>query len=260
MFQTPTTQIWKRLYDDGKLNAVQSRFWQAKPAEELYDLEADPDEVHNLVDSPQHNDVLARLRDAHRAWASRIKDMGFLSEWEMHARSQGTTPYEMGHDPRHYDFDAIFAAANLATSAQGADLPKIARLLRHEDSGVRYWGAVGLLIHQDAGVGAARYELTAALADESPSVRCAAAEALGRFGSQKDAGVARQVLLEFIQPEANYLLAVAAWNALDYLDERARPALDTLHAAASRWNDVPERMGDYVPRLKEKTLADLESR
>jgi arylsulfatase A-like enzyme len=30
--------------------------------EHLYDLEADPYELHDLVDSPEHTDVLARLR------------------------------------------------------------------------------------------------------------------------------------------------------------------------------------------------------
>ena len=38
MFQTPTTQVWKRMFDEGKLNEAQSHFWKTKPAEELYDL------------------------------------------------------------------------------------------------------------------------------------------------------------------------------------------------------------------------------
>src|SRR5687767_8643410 len=41
MFETPTTQAWKRLFDQGKLKPPQTYFWEKKPAEELYDLERD---------------------------------------------------------------------------------------------------------------------------------------------------------------------------------------------------------------------------
>ncbi|UCC97923.1 MAG: sulfatase, partial [Phycisphaerales bacterium] len=65
MFQTPTTQKWKQLYDEGKLqNAGQRRFWEKKVSQELYDLQADPDEVRNLADSPEHRAALRRLRRA----------------------------------------------------------------------------------------------------------------------------------------------------------------------------------------------------
>ena len=64
MFQTPTTQVWKELYDEGKLNDAQRRFWERKAPEELYDLENDPSEVVNLVDSPAHQEVLEELRQA----------------------------------------------------------------------------------------------------------------------------------------------------------------------------------------------------
>jgi uncharacterized sulfatase len=258
MFETPTTRFWQRLFEEGKLNAAQSKFWQSKPAEELYDLDSDPDEIHNVAGEPEYRDVLVRMRRAHSDWARRIKDVGLLSEWEMHARSQGSTPYEMGHDRGRYDFEAVFAAAGVATSRDGVDLPKIVRLLEHEDSGVRYWGTVGLLVHQDAGVRAGRDELVAALADESPIVQIIAAEALGRFSSEADAAAALEVLLRYVEPGANYFLAVAAWNALDYLDGRALPALDTIRALPTQWAKVPPRMGEYPTRLKQKTLADLE--
>ena len=54
MFQTPTTQVWKRMFNEGKLNEAQSHFWKTKPAEELYDLQTDPDEVNNLISFEDH--------------------------------------------------------------------------------------------------------------------------------------------------------------------------------------------------------------
>src|SRR5204862_5873378 len=77
MFQTPTTQVWKRLHDEGRLTAEQDIFWNRKPAEELYDLKTDPDEVRNLAMSPEHQQILSRLRQVQRDHAIKIRDVGF---------------------------------------------------------------------------------------------------------------------------------------------------------------------------------------
>ena len=143
MFVTTTTQVWKRLYDEGKLNEAQSHFWKTKPAEELYDLEKDPDEVNNLAGSKKHQKVLDQMRKAHREHVAKIRDVGFLPEGEIHSRSQGSTPYEMGHDDKKYPFKKIHAAAEMASSMRSQDLLAITKLLDDDDSAVRYWGALG---------------------------------------------------------------------------------------------------------------------
>lgn len=66
MFQTPTTRKWKALYDEGKLDDAQKRFWETKPAEELYDLESDRDEVRNLAESGAHREIRAHAEGAAR--------------------------------------------------------------------------------------------------------------------------------------------------------------------------------------------------
>ncbi len=259
MFQTPTTRVWYQLYEEGKLNAAQSQFWQQpKSVEELYDLKSDPDEVKNLAKSEKYHNVLDRMRNAQQRWAKRIKDVGFLSEWEIHARSKGSSPYEMGHDAEKYDFDAVFSAANLATSLQPAELPRIVKLLDSNDAAVRYWGAIGILTQEKRGVAAAHDRLVAALKDDSPMVRITAAEALGRFGSDTDTAAALKVLIRYARPEANAFLSMSAWNALDYLDERARPVAQELRAMSPDPTTPPPRYGGYGRRLKEETLVGLQ--
>lgn len=259
MFQTPTTRVWYRLFEQGKLNAVQSQFWQQpKQVEELYDLKADPDEVNNLAqsNSQEVSDRLVRMRGALDRWESKIKDVGFLPEWEIHTRSKGSSPYEVGHDPTRYDFDSIYAAAKMASSMRQKDLPAIAKLMASRDSAVRYWGAVGLLAQGKAGIEAGQSQLRAALKDDSLIVQITAAEALGRFSDSKDQAASLKTLIGYAGPDANSYLRIAAWNSLDYLDDHAKPALETLRAIPAK-PFRSERLGNLVPDLKRKTLADL---
>lgn len=259
MFATPTTQVWHDKFAAGELNEAQSRFWRSKPVEELYDLQTDPDEVHNLADSSEHAETLAEMRQAHAEWSASVKDIGLLSEWEFHHRAEaaGVPPYEVGHDPKLFDHKSIFAAAQLATSLKSEDLPKIVGLLGDEDSGVRYWGAIGLLTQGEAGLATGREQLLAALEDDSPMVRIVAAESLGRYGSAEDAANALAVLVENIDPEGDAYLGIAAWNAIDYLDDRAKPAADRLVATSDSPANPPDRVGGYSKSLKAKILDDL---
>jgi len=261
MFQTPTTQQWHDLYHAGKLNKAQSHFWEKKPAEELYDLDNDRDEVNNLADSAEHQDILKKMRKAHQDWERRIKDVGFLPEGEIHSRSAGSTPYEMGHDPAKYDFDSIFAAANLATSLKSEDIPAIVKLLDSKDSAVRYWGAIGLLCHEKAGAEAGYDALIKALKDSSGSVQIMAAETLGRFGSDADTKKALDVILARTNVEnGDVHEAILAANALDYLGERALPKLPQIKALPLKPNNGAKRVSGYVGRLLPEIISKLEKK
>lgn len=59
----PTWNLVKELNKQGKLNHEQALFAAAeKPIEELYDVQADPDEVHNLATDPARHQTLQQLR------------------------------------------------------------------------------------------------------------------------------------------------------------------------------------------------------
>jgi hypothetical protein len=52
------------------------------PSEELYDVKADPHEIHNLIDSaqPEHRQAVARLRTALDTWQTETGDRGHIPE------------------------------------------------------------------------------------------------------------------------------------------------------------------------------------
>ncbi len=256
MWQTPTTQVWEKLFKEGKLNAAQSAFWKPKPPEELYDLTADRDEVNNLATSPQHRAVLDKLRAAQREHLLKIRDVALLPEAEMHRRSAGRTPYELGHDAA-FPLERILATAELASSLKPGALPQLKQAMTDKDSGIRYWGTLGVLMRGKDGVAASRGELQAALKDESPSVRIVAAQALGQFGADADVRPALDVLLPLADAgKGNYWASVEALNAIDFLGKKAGPSLDAIKALPTEAK-VPPRVKEYVPRLLEHILAGL---
>ncbi len=258
MFQTPTTQVWKRLYDQGKLKPPQTFFWETKPAEELYDLENDPDEIHNLVDSPEHQDVLKRLRKAQQQLAVRIRDVGFLPEGEIHSRSEGSTPYEMGHDDRKYPLKRIMAVAEAASSLKPEALAELKHAFQSADSASRYWAAMGILMRGHSAVDSARGELQQALSDTSPYVRVIAAEALGKHGNDSDLRAALPILVDAAALDKQGIFSsMLALNALDALDEKAASVAEAIKALPTSDPTVNRRMRAYVPNLIRKTLADL---
>jgi arylsulfatase A-like enzyme len=255
MFETPTTQVWKRLYDEGKLNAAQKAFWQRKPAEELYDLQSDPDEVRNLVDSPEHQTVLGELRRAQREHVLRIRDVGLLTEAEMHSRAAGTTIYEMGHDPQKYPLEKILAMAEWASSLKPEAIAKLKEGLADQDSAVRYWAAIGLLMRGQTAVAAGGSELRAVLADASPSVRITAAQALGQYGEPADLEPALAVLRQLAPADINgAYVSLLAVNAIDALGSKAASLAETLKTMSKSDPQAASRANGYVARLTQDIL------
>jgi len=84
MERMPIMQQWRRLNAEGKLTGPQKLFFRhTKPPEELYDLEADPYEINNLANSPEHQNTLMRMRHALKQWIEQTHDLGGLDEDEL---------------------------------------------------------------------------------------------------------------------------------------------------------------------------------
>ena len=258
MFEMPTTQVWKKAFDSGSATAAQKTFWGTKPPEELYDLESDPDEVKNLASSPAHKATLERMRKAVRGWMLEVRDVGLLPENEIAARAAQSSPYEVGHNPQRYPLERVLETAELASMMQPSATKTLIQRLSDSDSAVRYWAALGLQMRGEKVVQDSRAALRKLLADAEPAPRIAAAEALGRFGDEKDVADALKVLTELAPADKNgSAVTIMALNALTSMGDRAKPALTTIKTMQPRDPKSPQRLQEYPVRLVKTLTQDL---
>ncbi len=228
-----------------------------KPAEELYDVETDPHEIHNLANDPRYKTRLLEMRQECLRWQKEIRDIGLVPEAEIEIREQSI---ESRYDilrPSGADASGgeamverlVEAAARASMGVQA--VPELLNDLNDPDPAVRFWGATGLgnfASEMPADVSQSiRQPLAAAARDSAPDVRIAAARALCRLGAL-EAGL--PVLQQELRSEHQWGRLAAA-IVLDELDEAARPALADLQSALK---DQPNK---YIIRVTNKAVNDL---
>ncbi len=242
-----TMRELRRVAAAGKLPDAAKLFMaSAKPTEELYDLENDPHEIHNLAGSRKHVDKLNELRKAHAGWVKRTGDLGLLPEAEIEIREQAIgARYNILKGKAKLNTD-LGSTAALASSGVYA-LSQLLEAMRHPDAAVRYWGATGVgNIGQQAAN--AKGPMLDALKDKSPSVRIAAARALTKLGEAK---LALPVLEAELNSEHQWGRLAAA-IVLDEMDEQARPAIPALKQALVR------QPNKYIVRVANRALNELQ--
>lgn len=250
MFQMPTAQVWKKLADEGRLNDAQRHFWEPKPAEELYDLQSDPDEVQNLMTSAKHNDIISKLRRVHLDHMIRTRDLGFIPEAERVRVAGDKSPRDVFASEETYPFGQVFTLAERATFTTNEDLTPFLEALQHKNAAMRYWAVLGLHIRKATGVKAGHDALLKRLDDESPSVRIAAAEALATHGSEADLPQCLEVLITAADPVKNgNPAATAALTAIDNLGAKAASLKPKLAALPLKSDQGPARLREYPSRL-----------
>jgi uncharacterized sulfatase len=183
MFLTPTTQVWEKHWKEGKTNPAQSAFWLPKPTHELYDLAADPHQIHNLFGQKGTEADQNRLSRALLDWMVESRDWGLTPESIMLADSKGSSPWEVGQRLPESLMRARVDAAAWAGEHGGTETDsrsEASRWLESEDPVQRYWGAMGLLIRKCRGEIDEDHILQLQLEDREPMVRVVAAEFLAR--------------------------------------------------------------------------------
>ena len=237
MFQQASVQAWFRLHTQGKLVGPQKLFWQEKPQEELYDLQADPYEVNNLAASPDHQPVLQRMRDANDQHILRIRDNGFIPE------GSPLEGHDTTRDAKAYPLQRILQVANLAIKRDAANLPSLIDSMTDQNECLRYWAALACAMLKDQCAPAAASLLARIENDPSPSVQVAAAHALC-YTQHRDIALAKLASILLKNPNPRFRLQAA--NALETLGPLAKPALPALQQAATDADDYVQRATTYT--------------
>ncbi len=223
----------------------------SKPAEELYDLENDPHEVHNLASDPAQGQHLERLRQAHLDWVEETRDLGLLPESEIVRRErEHKSRYAILRQPGGQALmQALRDTANQAANPANHQTALIQRLDAREP-GVRYWAATGLGNHATT-TGELPDHANSALAnllqDPIPAVHIAAARALAHAGHTDHS---LPVLTEALQGDAQWARLQAA-IVLDELEELAFPVIPELQRCLSK------QPNKYITRVANRALNEL---
>lgn len=187
----------------------------------MYDWENDPFETHNLAKDPKYKDIKNQLKSRLHEWMIETRDLGLLAEAEYMIRSSALSPYEYARTGGDFKVAEILEAAEMVGIS---DQQQLIENLKHEESGVRYWGVIGLM-QFDAIEKDAKDVLIKLLSDESPGVQIVAAEALCKYGQSPQAveTLGRCAL------DDRPWVALQAARSIQLAGEQARPLIPVMY-------------------------------
>jgi arylsulfatase A-like enzyme len=137
---------WERHHLDGKTNEITGRFFRPRVPEEFYDNQQDFDNVHNLIDTAEHQSKIEDLKLAMRKKQLEVYDSGLLPEAmrSRRAKANGLTIYEMVRDPKLYPLERYLDQADIALEVDMKNVDHLLQALKDSDEGIRWWAIVGL--------------------------------------------------------------------------------------------------------------------
>ena len=188
-WEIPSYPAWFAAWERGTCTPGQSRWFEPKASQELYDVAEDPDNVCNLANDPACAQVLSRMRAENDRHIKAIRDSVFFPEG-MSGRS-----FEAFQDKVRYPLNRLIKLASAVSEQRPENLATFRQAMSDVNPCVRYWGITGCVVLGEAAAGAER-ELVACLEDPEPTNRIQAARALAGMGR---AGAALPVIQQSIQ-------------------------------------------------------------
>jgi arylsulfatase A-like enzyme len=186
-------QQWRVLYHAGRLNTIQSQFFEPRQPEALYDLATDPLETKNLAGEPEYREVLLEMRALLTGWVKGMPDLSFYPESRLR-REAFSNPVEFGRIHRETIAELV-DIADLSLLPFSEASQGIEAALGSSDPLKNYWGLIACSCFGEMAAGFyPRASEMCASADLL--VRTRAAEFLGLTGTDDPVPVITGALYE----------------------------------------------------------------
>lgn len=172
---------WRELHRTGKLNAVQSQFFERRDAEALYDLETDPHEMKNLAGDPEYKDVTADMRNRLTHLVKSLPDLSLYPESDL-VENAFNNPTAFGQAHKS-DIAGLVDVADFSIAPFAKVRSQIERALASGHPWKRYWALIACSSHGKVAKSLSRRAKELAASDPELLVRVRAAEFLGLIGA-----------------------------------------------------------------------------
>jgi arylsulfatase A-like enzyme len=226
---------WRVLFKAGKLSGPQLQFFQGKPVEQLFDTQADPHEVNNLANDPQHASILKDLRVRLAAQLRALPDLSFYPESKLISIMDDPVGFGQQHKSEIAQMADIHDLALLPFSE--AKL-KLAAALKSNNPWLRYSAAMtcSAIGKKAASLAPVMMPL---LKDDKLVVRVRAAEFFGLIDNLNP----QPILANVVTNTANPVEAAEALNSIVYFRDCHQPAY-----AIDNSTLKPKTKGDAITR------------
>lgn len=179
----PSNQAWDEWVLGGHNTCSDwEQTFHAHPAEMLFDLKNDPDELHDLSADADHADILADMRNALSDHIRNTKDLGFF----LPNSREGHILYETVRKEK-YPLNQLYELVETAGTATPEALPLLEAAIQSPYADMRFWGAVGYAqLAQQQKIKDCPKALQALLQDANPYIASEAAYAMAYLGKAEE--------------------------------------------------------------------------
>lgn len=229
----------KELFEHGKLNELQARFYQpTRPVEELYDIEKDPYEINNLASNPNYKTELVGLRTQLYSWMAETNDPGLVPEpyLEELGKKYGNK-YTAMKQAKYADIQNRLI--RIIEAGEKQNISVLLGAINSKEPSERYWAATWLGVNK---VESAGDKVEALTTDKDPSVRIAANLALYKI----DPGYDPIPALSKEVSHKNLIVGMYAMSAIEQTGIRNEAVRAIAEIASKSTYEFTKRYGRYL--------------
>ena len=177
-YQMLAYRQWRERFKADQLTPIQAAFFQPRNAEQLFNLQVDPDETNNLADQPQHRQQLLSMRTKLAQTLDAMPDLSFYPENYLVDQGVLNDPIEFGTQHRK-QIVRYREIADLALDQNDDQVAKLQSAAQSPDPVARYWAYIAASGAKTRNEKVAKLAAEAVASDSAELVRFRAAEFLG---------------------------------------------------------------------------------